>query len=310
MEEKISVVVPVYNVEKYLPKCLDSLVNQTYSNIQIILVDDASPDGCGRICDEYADRDPRIRVVHREKNGGLSCARNDGIDMAEGAYIMFVDSDDWVSEDACATLLCGLKEYGADCCAGRCVVVLDHEGQLVPREDVRRGTHCDTAYQAMANVLMNESSACNRLYPRKVFEQLRFQAGRVNEDEPLVLRAYSEMEKIVFLDADTYYYRKRPNSITTSRFSLKMLDCVSNSLENLEFVRERKPELIPCAEYKYMKTMLWCYVNLGKVKDEEREQARKQRRKLRSDIRGSRKTALKNKYLSIPLKVLALWCSL
>lgn len=303
---RVSVIVPVYGVEAYLAKCLDSIVGQTYKNLEIILVDDASPDNSAKICDEYASEDERVRVIHRQENGGLSRARNDGIDAAGGDYIMFVDADDWLSSDACETLLKGMREYRADCCAGRCVTVLDRDGELFFREGKKGGTHCDTAMEAMKNVLLNESSACNRLYHREVFVGLRFPADRINEDEPLVLRAYHKMKKIVFLDRDTYFYRKRANSITTSAFSVKKLDCVYNSLNNLEFVRENAPELVPCAEYKYVKTLLWCYVNLRKVKDDDRVPGL--RKKLRKDIRENRRAALRNEYLSLPLKLLALLC--
>lgn len=310
MEEKISVIVPVYKVEKYLPQCLDSLVNQTYGNLEIILVDDASPDGCGRICDEYASGDERIRVVHRPKNQGQASARNLGLEMATGEYVSFVDSDDWLSEDAYEKLLAGLREHGADCSVGHCVVVLDRDGELVVQKTKKKPVRCESAADAMKDVLLGASAAWNRLYRRELFEGLRFQTGRINDDEALVLRAYERMDKIVFLDADSYFYRKRPGSITTSRFSLKMLDCVTNSRENLEFLREKKPELTPCAEYKYIKTMLWCYVNLRKVRKEEKAQAKAERGKLRADIRVNRQAALKNPYLSIPLKILAVLCAL
>lgn len=306
VDGRVSVIVPVYGVEAYLVKCLDSIVGQTYQNLEIILVDDASPDGCGKICDEYAAGDGRIRVIHRWENGGLSRARNDGIDAAGGDYLMFVDGDDWLSLDACETLLRGMREYRADCCAGRCVTVLDRDGELFPQEGKRGGTHCDTAAEAMKNVLLNESSACNRLYHRDVFIGLRFPVDRINEDEPFVLQAYHKMKRIVFLDRDTYFYRKRANSITTSAFSVKKLDCVYNSLDNLKFVREKVPELVPCAEYKYVKTLLWCYVNLRKVRDDERVPGL--RKKLRQDIRASRGAALRNEYLSLPMKLLALLC--
>lgn len=305
-KEKISVIVPVYNVEKYLAKCLDSIVNQTYDNLEIILVDDVSLDGSGKICDEYAARDRRVRVIHRTENGGASCARNDGLDVAAGDYIMFMDSDDWMAEDACETLLDGLREYQADCCVGHCSVVLDRDDKLIPLESARPAVHCDTSVEAMKTVLLKEAAAWNRIYPRRVFENQRFIVGRINEDEVMMLRLYAEMERIVFLDKDTYYYRKRPNSVTTSAFSVKQMDFVYNSLENLEFVREKAPELVPCAEYKYIKTMLWCYVNLRKVRDDDR--VPELRRKLRCDIKANRRTAMNNGYLSFPLKVLALLC--
>ncbi len=307
-DAKISIIIPVYKVEAYLSACLDSIVKQTYQNLEILLVDDASPDNCGKICDEYAAGDTRIRVIHKPENEGQAAARNTGLDIATGEYLSFVDSDDWLSEDAIAQLLEGLQEYGADCAVGRSVVVQDKDGQLTIRENTRRPVKCETAQEAMKNVLLRESAAWNRLYKRKLLEGLRFQEGRINDDEALVLRAYFKMEKIVFLDKDTYYYRKRANSITTSRFSVKMVDCMYNSQENLEFIRKNAPELVPCAEYKYIKTMLWCYVNLRKVKEDSRVPAL--RKELRRDIRSNQKAALRNRYLSLPLKLLVLLCSL
>ena len=112
--DKISVVVPVYNVEKYLRKCIDSIINQTYKNLEIILVDDGSPDKCGEICDEYAKKDNRVKVIHK-KNAGVSSARNDGIDNATGEYIIFVDSDDWLEDNAIEIMVDKLNEYDYDC---------------------------------------------------------------------------------------------------------------------------------------------------------------------------------------------------
>lgn len=307
MEEKISVVIPIYNVEKYLEECLNSVTGQTYGNLEIILVDDASPDGCGAICDRYAENDRRIRVVHKEKNGGLAEARNTGMESATGVYLFFVDSDDWLAEDTLEKLYKGLKKYQADCCVGACVTVLEKENG---EKNVQRGTQMrervETAHEAMEHVLLAGSSSCNRLYRREMLQGLYFPGGRINEDEPFALWAYDRMERIAFLDCETYFYRKRANSITTSAFSVKMADCVYNSRDNLEFVTRRAPELIPAAEYKYCKSLLWCYVNLGKLKKDS--QAEKLRRQFRREIRQNRKMALSNPYLGFPLKVLALFC--
>ena len=106
----ISVIVPIYDVESYLPKCVESVLRQTYTNLEIILVDDGSPDNSGKICDDFAARDPRVRVIHKE-NGGLSSARNAGLDAAHGEYITFLDSDDWIAEDAYEHLLSVLRKY-------------------------------------------------------------------------------------------------------------------------------------------------------------------------------------------------------
>lgn len=117
-DELISVVVPIYNVEKYIEKCIDSIINQTYTNLEIILVDDGSPDKCGKICDEYAKRDKRIKVIHKE-NGGVSSARNIGLDNLNGEYVTFIDADDYISNNYCEELLNALKTENADCVACR-----------------------------------------------------------------------------------------------------------------------------------------------------------------------------------------------
>ena len=308
MSEMISVIIPVYKVEKYLPACLDSIVNQTYKNLEIILVDDASPDGCGDICDRYAAQDQRIKVIHKEKNAGQAAARNTGMDIALGEYLFFADSDDWLSHDALEKLYDGLKRHQADCSVGACVTMLeDDNGELKTCGEEHKGERCESVKEAMEHVLLSGSAAWNRLCKREMLENLRFPLDRINDDEWFILRAYEGMEKIAFLDCETYFYRKRANSITTSAFSVKMVDCFYNSRENLEFVTSKAPELIPAAEYKYCKTLLWCYVNLFKLKG---EQAKTLRRQLHEIIREQWKMAISNPYLGLSLKILTLICLL
>ena len=304
----ISVIVPVYKVEKYLPDCMESLIHQTYQNLEIIMVDDCSPDHSGAICDRYAADDKRIKVIHRTENRGLSGARNLALNQANGQYLFFIDSDDWIALDTIEALYENMKKYQADCCVGGCVTVIEAEdGSLDFQKRIHTPTHCESAHDAMKRVLLSGSAAWNRLYRKEAFGQIRFPEGRINEDEPAVLRLYSCMDRIVFLDKDTYFYRKRKNSITTSAFSLQHLDCVTNSRENLEFIKKADQELIPAAEFKYVKSMLWCYVNLKKIKT---AQARMERQRLRREIRENRRMALHNPHLGIPLKVLAVLCTL
>lgn len=306
MGGKISIIVPVYKVEAYLPKCIESIIHQTYRDLEIILVDDGSPDKCGEICDQYAAGDTRISVIHKEKNDGLAGARNTGMELATGEYIFFVDSDDWLAEDALEKLYDGLEKYQADCSVGVCVTILEDEnGEMHTQYGKPRGIECKTAMEAMKEVLLTCSSAGNRLYKRKMLEGLRFPHGRINEDEPFVLRLYERMERIIFLDCDTYFYRKRKDSITTSDFSVKKVDCVYNSRENLEFVTIKAPELIPAAEYKYCKTLLWCYINLFKLKAQHAKTLRIQ---IHKEIRKHWKMALTNPYLGVHLKILTLVC--
>ncbi len=310
MNEMISVIIPVYKVQDYLPKCIESVLQQTYHNLEIILVDDGSPDKCGKICDSYARKDERIRVVHKT-NGGLASARNAGLECATGDYVCFIDSDDWITKNAIQVLYQGIKRYDADCSVGKCITILDKKGKLKPqntsKQPVRYVTTA-TSTEAMKQVLLTCSSAFNRLYKRKMIQKLRFPEGKINEDEPLMLRIYAKCKKIVFLNQDTYYYRKRSNSITTSRFSLKNVDCFYNSADNLAFIKKKKPELKECAEYKYIKTMLYCYVHLNLMKRNRKNN--KVRKELHKNIRKNRSLALKNRYLPLKYKLLMLICSI
>lgn len=309
MGEKISVIIPVYKVEAYLEECLDSLVNQTYRDTEILLVDDASPDGCGAICDRYAAEDKRIRVIHKEKNCGQASARNTALELATGEYIFFADSDDWLAEDALEKLHEGLRRYGADCSVGACVNVVEKEnGKRDIRHNKQKEDRCETAQEAMRHVLLAGSAAWNRLCRREAVADLRFPLGRINDDECFILRAYSCMGKIAFLGCETYFYRRRADSITTSAFSVKMVDCFYNSQDNLKFITEKAPELIPAAEYRYCRMLLWCYVNLRRVRGDER--AKTLCGELRAEIRAHRKMALSNPCLSLPMKALALICML
>ncbi|MCH5342964.1 MAG: glycosyltransferase family 2 protein [Acetatifactor sp.] len=307
MSEKISIIIPVYKVEQYLPECIESIINQTYHDLEIILVDDGSPDKCGEICDQYARQDERIHVIHKE-NGGVARARNDGIEYASGDYISFIDSDDWIAENAYELLHQGLKQYDADCAVGKCVTVIDENGVLTPKKNAESSVRCETASEAMKHVLLSGSAVWNRLFKREVFKQIRFPIGRVNDDEVVALHAYAECKKIVFLDQDTYYYRIRQNSITTSKFSLRNVDCYYNSVDNLEFVRQRQPELVECAEYKCIKAMLYCYVNLRKLKGDP--EAKKIRHKIHEEIRQKKSAAYANQYVSLAMKVLMFVCAI
>lgn len=300
-QETISIIVPVYRVETYLSKCLDSIIGQTYPHLEIILVDDGSPDRCGEICDRYAEKDARIHVIHK-KNEGVARARNDGIARASGDYISFIDSDDWIAENAYEILLRGIRQYEADCAVGRCVTVLEKNGRLYPQSAPVPPVKKESAREAMKHVLLKGSAVWNRLFKREIFDKIRFPEGRVNDDEMVALHAYAACRNIVFLNQDTYYYRIRKNSITTSRFSLRNVDCYYNSIDNLHFIRQTMPELTACAQYKYIKAMLYCYVNLMKMK--RTEETRKILQVLRKDIRENRQTAWKNKYVTLPMKVL------
>lgn len=183
MSAKISVIVPVYKVEPYLSRCLDSIINQTYRNLEIILVDDGSPDHCGEICDEYARQDSRIRVIHKS-NGGLSDARNHGIDVATGDYIAFVDSDDYVTTDMYEKMLARLEFDNSDMVV--CNYYRFDEGSVPPEYGYinlpDRVLSKDEAFDFYLQIGGDYVSAWNKLYKRGIFADLRYPTGKIYED--------------------------------------------------------------------------------------------------------------------------------
>lgn len=293
MKEKISIIVPVYKVAEYLPRCIDSIISQTYKNLEILLVDDGSPDECGRICDEYAAKDERIVVIHKE-NQGVARARNSALDVATGDYISFIDSDDWMSEDAYDYFLKNIKKYKADCVVGRCQTVYDRNGILDYKETEKVEIICKTSSGAMKGVLTGGSAIWNRLFKKEIFNELRFPVGRINDDEVTVLHAYASCNRVVFLNKDTYFYRIRENSITTSAFSMKKTDVFFNSLDNMEYVAKERPQIYKYAEAKFVKAGLYCIYNLLKLKPNDKETKARKKEVLRTI-----KKEMKRRYKSI-----------
>lgn len=213
----VSIVVPVYRVESYLEQCVDSLRSQTLRNIEILLVDDGSPDWCGAICDAYAERDPRIRVIHQE-NAGLSAARNAGIEAASGEYIMFVDSDDWAEPDYCRIPYEIAKTHGADLVIFQYYVVKRNRRTQADCRNLPEGIVTEEMglYRSWLRYWMEP--AWNKLFHRKLFRDLRFPEGRCHEDTGIVHRLIHAADRIWYDRTFLYNYRfGRKGSITTDR---------------------------------------------------------------------------------------------
>lgn len=214
--KKISIIVPVYKVEKYLPKCLDSIINQTYTNLEIILVDDGSPDNCGKICDEYAQKDNRIKVIHKE-NGGLSAARNTALDIITGDYVGFVDSDDWLDIDMYETLVMYANKYNADIV--RCDNYENFEdGKCQYHEKNGDKVNIVDKAQALKDLMYQFESAfvCNKLYKASLFEKQRFELVKNGEDRMLnysILKSH-DMMLVVYVNMPKYHYFFRKDSVT------------------------------------------------------------------------------------------------
>lgn len=240
----ISIIVPVYKVEDYLGRCVDSLLAQTYGHVEVILVDDGSPDGSGRICDDYAARDIRVRVIHKE-NGGLSSARNAGIDIARGDYLGFVDSDDWVDVHTYEWLLeVAQKEDVKLVCAGRYDFSSwtgEKKVGLCPaRREVISGEELAKRIFQWDNV---DSAAVDKLYHRSLFREIRYPLGVVSEDIPVTYRVALEAGRVGMLDKPVYYYFHRDGSITTAGFSPKAFQPSSHTGKILEHIRREYPGL-------------------------------------------------------------------
>ena len=212
MNPVISIIVPVYKVEAYLEKCINSILNQTLSDFELILVDDGSPDSCPAICDEYAMKDSRIKVIHKE-NGGLSDARNAGIEIATGKYLGFVDSDDYIAPDMYESLYTIITENNCDMAICQAAVV--QEGEDAIYEDSNEAyvfESKDALYQMISKKLFTVNT-WNKLYKRKLFENIRFPKGMLYEDLATTYKLISLSDKVVYSPMKKYAYLQRQGSI-------------------------------------------------------------------------------------------------
>ena len=241
MMDLISVIVPVYKVEKYLDRCVQSIVDQTYRNLEIILVDDGSPDNCGAMCDAWAEKDNRIKVIHKE-NGGLSDARNAGMAAATGEYIAFVDSDDWLHLEYISLLYRAAKmhEVFLSACDYRIT-----SGEIETDSANEPVFERHTAEQALEMLTSNRAYravAWNKLYHRSLLEGEKYPVGRYHEDEFFTYRIIDKTPRLAYVDAPLYFYFQRPGSIMQS-VSVKHLDALDAYLERLELFRKKYPKL-------------------------------------------------------------------
>lgn len=287
--ELISVIVPIYNVELYLRKCVDSILNQTHRNLEIILVDDGSPDKCGVICDEYAKMDKRVKVIHKP-NGGLSDARNAGLEIMTGDYVGFVDSDDWIEPDMYTKLLELLQRFHADMAFGGVADELESNGvsQITKRSNYGEKPFFENRVEAMQRYFYGSWAAWDKLYKSSVFENIRYPVGEINEDEAIVLKLLDRCNRVCYTNDICYHYmtRKNSGSITASAFTEKKLAWQNHCKMNLAFIREKYPELEQAAAVRYRNSLLWSLTEMAMSDREfllqirELKEALKENRKL------------------------------
>lgn len=281
----LSVIVPVYKVEAYLDRCLTSLTNQTYENLQILLVEDGSPDNSGTICDAWAEKDSRIRVIHQENRGG-GAARNAALDLAEGALLAFVDSDDYIDPNL-YTHLYGLLQQGAD--IAECAYV-DTVGDDAPLGGGGTQLVFATRQEAMAAHIRDEhfrQLIWNKLYRRQVAEGIRFPEGTKIDDEYYTWQLLAHAEKLVRSDYVGYAYRQQPDSVMHGRFSLKRVQSLDAKCQRLAYIREHLPQLENLAKEDLIMTCLFVtQESLRSLKGQELEQAEELIHKAMADTEG------------------------
>lgn len=249
--ETVSVIVPVYNVEKYLEKCIRSLLSQTCSNLEIILVDDGSPDACPQICDLYADKDPRVKVIHKE-NGGLSDARNAGIEAASGDYIAFVDSDDYIAPQMIQTLLQYAIDKKADISVCNYYKVFENGEKLYHPKTVQEKamTNLEALEDIFTSSNLCEVITWNKLYASHLFKGtgIRFPVGRIHEDNFTTYKLFYAAEKVVYVDIPLYYYVQRNDSIMGRAFDERRLQILEAAEQTKVFIQENDVPLIQQVE--------------------------------------------------------------
>ena len=240
---KISIVIPIYNVEKYLPQCLDSVINQTHPNLEIILVNDGSTDSCGEIGEGYAAKDPRIKVIHKE-NGGLSDARNAGIKVATGEYIAFIDSDDWIVPNFCDSLLqtalqkkaeiveCGFSKF-------------QNESEINVKRIDSQNTILVYDTEEALKLLMKETikqMACNKLFKKDIIEGVLFENNRKHEDEFWTYQIIGNAKRIVKTNDILYFYRQHSQSIMGRNYNVSRLDGLLALEKRIQYMAEKFPD--------------------------------------------------------------------
>ena len=258
MSDLISIIIPVYNVEKYLERCIESVISQTYKNLEIILVDDGSTDSSGKLCDEFAQKDDRIKVIHK-KNGGISDARNVGIEQVTGKYVGFADSDDYLEKDMIETLYNLSVKHDADIS-----IVSYYEmynNKLISVRDSGKLEILDRV-EAIRELLIDtkiQSYAWNKLFKRELFEGLEFPKGRNFEDIATTLLLFEKSEKVVLLEKPKYYYLRRDNSIVGTRNAKTYLDYLDVIYDKYCYLKDKYPEIELYNAYNYCINMIWVY---------------------------------------------------
>lgn len=292
----ISVIIPVYNVADYLPRCVETVLSQSYTNLEIILVDDGATDNSGSLCDEYAEKDSRIRVIHK-KNGGLSSARNAGLDVCKGDYITFIDSDDWITSDYVDTLFNLLVTNNADMSVASFQVAFSQEDKIESKgiNEIILGTK-----DAISYLLYQKVSTCAyaKLFKSDILSDIRFPEGRLYEDVVPMYLCFKKSEKIAITNKKIYAYFRRPGSIVTEKFSIRKYDYAKSCRELLALVETDYPELIKGAKSR----LAWADIHII-VHMDDRKNYSEMYNELYAEVKKYRRLCLFDKHNRVKVKL-------
>lgn len=307
MNDLISVIVPIYNVEAYLDECIESICDQTYENTEIILIDDGSTDNSGKIADNWAKKDARCTVYHK-KNEGLSAARNDGIKAAKGTYLIFVDSDDLIEknmierlyqeaiEEKVDIVCCGVKSRTVD----RDVVrIYQLDSKILNFEEYFTVMYSNEYHKNMG---LPFTVAWNKIYKASLFEKIRYPVGRLHEDYAIIHQLIYLAKKIKWINESLYIYRERPGSIMQSTFSEKKIDEFYAALDRLYFMEHKINNdtlmNVMIAECLNIGRRYWCNIKKAESWSDDKE------REVYQEIKKTYRKYVKNNTFSIVYKMM------
>ncbi len=294
-EDLISVIIPVYNVEKYINRCVDSVIHQSYTNLEIILVDDGSPDNCPTICDNYSKQDSRIKVIHK-KNGGLSDARNVGIDASNGKYITFVDSDDWIPQNSIMTLYNNIKINDADISSG---TIMETYKKNINKKIVSGNRKTYNTEQAMEELLYLHrfsNSASGKLYKKTLFNNIRYPLGKHYEDLATTYKVFDLAKKVVGTDEIVYFYFQNSNSIMHKKYDRRRLESYEFAKKQLQFIKKEYPKITKAAIFRLFYEILMILYDMPLFSEDKKI--------IMHDFQKYRRTCIKNNKLYKKQKML------
>ena len=310
MEDLISVIVPVYNVQEYLKKCIDSIIKQTYKNIEIILVDDGSTDNSGKICDEYKKIDKRIKVIHKE-NKGLSDARNVGIDIATGKYVTFIDSDDFVSDIYIEYMYSIMKKTNSD--IGICKIKVIYDRNIKEQRKIDIEPKIYNKIQAFENLLYSEGidvAANAKIYPKYYFDDIKYPINEKYEDVAIIYKIFEKTTQIAYGNLECYYYYVRIGSISKSGFNKGELDYLKNTEQMLTYLENNYKELKQAvtrfrlySRFRILRILLFSETKDEKLKETMIKDIKKYYKKILKDKRAPKRDKLAIYFFNMGLPI-------